>query len=82
MKLSVIIPAKDEEATLDRVLTDLYATIAELDSYDVEVFVVDDHSVDRTAEIARSHGAELVENKAKPGKGTALRAGFERASGP
>ena len=80
-KLSVVIPAKDEEATLDRVLTDLYATIARLEGHDVEVLVVDDHSTDRTAEIARSHGARVVENAGKSGKGMALRAGFAEASG-
>ena len=49
MKLSVIIPAKDEEATLGLVLEDLNKTIAELPGYEVEVICVDDHCRDRTA---------------------------------
>ncbi|MBZ5645604.1 MAG: glycosyltransferase family 2 protein [Acidobacteriia bacterium] len=81
MKLSVIIPAKDEEATLGRVLEDLSRTIRTLRGYAVEVICVDDHSRDRTAAIARQWGATVVENRRKPGKGNALRAGFEAATG-
>ena len=80
MKLSVIIPAKDEEETLGRVLEDLNQTIPNL-GYEVEVICVDDHSRDRTAAVARGLGARVVENQRKPGKGNALRAGFEAASG-
>jgi glycosyltransferase involved in cell wall biosynthesis len=79
--LSVIIPAKDEEETLGNVLEDLNNVIPKLDGYDVEVICVDDHSRDRTAAIARAMGARVVENRRKPGKGNALRAGFEAATG-
>jgi glycosyltransferase involved in cell wall biosynthesis len=81
MKLSLIIPAKDEEATLGKVLEDLYRTIPTLTGCDVEVICVDDHCTDRTAAIARGFGATVVENRRKPGKGNALRAGFEAATG-
>jgi len=81
MKVSVIIPAKDEEETLGRVLEDLNKSIAEVHGYSIEVIVVDDHSKDRTSAIARSCGARVVENQRKPGKGHALRAGFEAATG-
>jgi CDP-paratose 2-epimerase len=80
-KLSVIIPAKDEEETLGNVLEDLNSIIPTLDGYEVEVICVDDHSRDRTAAIARAMGARVVENRRKPGKGNALRAGFEAATG-
>lgn len=80
-KVSVIIPAKDEEETLPHVLTDLNATIAETPSYEFEVICVDDHSTDTTAQIARSFGARVVQNTRAPGKGMALRAGFEAATG-
>lgn len=78
--VSVIIPAKDEESTLGRVLDDLNQTIAQMPNYEVEVICVDDHSTDATANIARSFGAKVVENKKSPGKGTALRTGFEAAT--
>ena len=80
-KLSLIIPAKDEEATLGNLLEDLNNTIPKLEGYDVEVIIVDDHCKDRTAAIARAMGARVVENQRKPGKGNALRAGFEAATG-
>ena len=80
-RLSVVIPAKDEEATLGKVLADLKKTIPALHGYEVEVICVDDHSRDRTAEVARSLGARVVQNKMKPGKGNALRTGFEAATG-
>jgi glycosyltransferase involved in cell wall biosynthesis len=81
MKLSIIIPAKDEEATLGLVLEDLNQTIPALHGYEVEVICVDDHCRDRTAAIARGLGARVVENLRKPGKGNALRAGFGAATG-
>jgi glycosyltransferase involved in cell wall biosynthesis len=80
-KISIIIPAKNEEETLPMVLADLNETIRELNGYNVEVICVDDHSTDRTASIARSFGATVVENTGTPGKGAALRAGFQTASG-
>ena len=80
-KVSVIIPAKDEEETLGSVLDDLNKTIANLPMYEFEVICVDDRSKDATANIARSFGARVIENTRKCGKGTALRAGFEAATG-
>lgn len=80
--LSVIIPARNEEETLPMVLADLNATIATLTDQTVEVIVVDDRSTDRTAEIAKSFGAKVVHNTSgRSGKGMALRAGFENATG-
>jgi len=63
------------------VLRDLFQTIPELNGYKVEVICVDDHSTDRTAEIAREFGAQVVRNTGKAGKGMALRAGFQEATG-
>lgn len=81
-KLSVIIPARNEEETLPMVLGDLNAVIPTLHGYEVEAIVVDDRSTDRTAEIARALGARVVQNTSgRSGKGMALRAGFEAATG-
>jgi glycosyltransferase involved in cell wall biosynthesis len=79
--ISIIIPAKNEQDTLPVLLQDLYRTISQLNGYRVEVICVDDRSSDRTAEIARSFGAKVVQNTGKSGKGMALRAGFQAASG-
>jgi glycosyltransferase involved in cell wall biosynthesis len=81
IKLSLIIPAKDEEETLGRVLEDLYQVAPTLHGYTLETIVVDDHCRDRTAAIAKGFGACVVANKRLPGKGNALRAGFEAATG-
>jgi glycosyltransferase involved in cell wall biosynthesis len=80
-KISIIIPAQNEEATLGRVLDDVYQTIRQLAGYEAEVICVDDHSTDATAAIARSYGIKVVENTGRPGKGMALRIGFANASG-
>jgi glycosyltransferase involved in cell wall biosynthesis len=79
--LSIVIPARNEEATLPMVLRDLNAVIPKLEGYQVETIVVDDRSTDRTAALAREHGARVVPNARRSGKGMALRAGFEAASG-
>ena len=80
-KVSIIIPARDEEATLGKVLEDLYKVIPQLSNHEFEVICVDDHSTDATVSIAQSFGAKVIENKLKSGKGTALRSGFKEATG-
>ena len=81
MKVSVVIPAHNEEQTLPWVLHDLQQTIAGLRQHQFEVICVDDHSSDATASIARSFDATVVTNPGPGGKGMALRRGFERAAG-
>lgn len=63
-RLSIIIPVKNEEEHLPRLLK----TIAEQTFRDFEVIVADAHSTDRTAEIATSFGARVVEG-GMPGPG-------------
>ncbi len=59
MLLSVIIPAFDEELYLQETLSRLRDAIS-LCPCRVEVIVVDNESVDRTAEVARSFGATVA----------------------
>lgn len=68
--VSAIIPAKDEERTLDECLSSVRAQ----DYPRLEILVVDDRSGDRTLEIARRHQAEdprvrVVHNTAPPPPG-------------
>lgn len=56
MKISVIIPAHNEEMRLEHSLRAIMAQ----DHADYEVIVVDNASTDRTAEIARSFGVKVV----------------------
>lgn len=55
--VSIVVPARDEERNLPALLTSLAA----LQYPRTEVIVVDDASSDRTAEIARKHGARLIQ---------------------
>lgn len=80
-KVSIVIPAKNEEMNLGLVLDDLNKAIAAIPEWQVEVIVVDDKSTDRTGEVAREHGANVIRNTGPSGKGRALRVGFERSSG-
>lgn len=61
MKFSVVVPAHNEEALLPRGLAAIRAGAAEVDG-PVEVIVVANRCTDRTAEIARSDGALVVDS--------------------
>jgi glycosyltransferase involved in cell wall biosynthesis len=76
--ISVVIPAFDAERTLGAVLAALQAQQPAAD----ELIVVDDGSRDRTAEIARAHGATVVTPPRSGGyAGGARNAGWEVATG-
>ncbi|MDM7941655.1 MAG: glycosyltransferase [Hydrogenophaga sp.] len=57
--ISFIVPAYNEERLLGATLQALNAVAGALDEA-CEVIVVDDASTDRTAEVAREHGAQVV----------------------
>src|SRR5205809_3131271 len=81
MKLSVIIPCYNERATIETVVTAVRSAPVE----DVEIIVVDDGSTDGTRELlkAKPHGwvDKIVLQERNLGKGAALRAGFQAATG-
>lgn len=80
--VSIIIPAKDEEASLSRVLIDILSLKRKLSNqYALEIIVVDDHCIDTTAQIGRRKGISVIANSFPSGKGYALRTGFIRAKG-
>ena len=81
LKVSVVIPAKNEEMNIGRVLDDLNKTTAQLSGNEFEVIVVDDESTDRTGEVSQARGAKVIRNTGPSGKGRALRLGFENATG-
>lgn len=56
MKLSIIIPCKNEEANLPK----LFASIQKQTFTDYEIIVADAASTDRTAEIATAAGARVI----------------------
>lgn len=84
LKIDIIIPAKDEEETLGLVLEDLFDVIKgwEGDNYEFKVFVVNDHSEDKTVDIAESfNGVILLNNDRAAGKGNTLVKGFKESEG-
>jgi len=80
-KISIIIPAKNEEMNLGLVLNDLRQVLSQLSGYESEVIVVDDSSSDQTAKVARQGGASVIRNERPSGKGRALRLGFQHSTG-
>ena len=81
MKLSVVIPCYNERATIEAVVDAVRSGPVE----DVEIIVVDDGSTDGTRELlkAKPHGwvDKIVLQESNFGKGAALRAGFQNATG-
>ncbi len=80
-QVSIVIPIRDEEATIGQLLEDTRAAAERLRQYIFQVIVVDDGSSDQGPAIARARGAVVVSNQAPHGKGAALRCGFGVATG-
>jgi len=80
-RVSVIIPARNEEKNLPHLLESIKAQIFAPE----EVIVVDDCSSDRTAEVAAAYGAKVIRNTGLPdnwtGKNWALWNGFLESTG-
>src|SRR5919108_4217427 len=70
----VFIPAWNEEENLPAVLEELRHGLAEAD-----VLVVDDGSTDRTAEVARANGAQVLSFEQNRGLREGIAAGYRYA---
>lgn len=76
MRVSIVLPAKNEEQGLARVLPALRETMP-----DAELIVADDGSTDGTAAIAEAHGARVVRAPYSMGNGAAIKRGARAAGG-
>jgi glycosyltransferase involved in cell wall biosynthesis len=76
MRISVILPAKNESQGLQRTLPILRAHFPE-----AEVIVVDDGSTDATAAVAAEHGARVLSSPYSMGNGAAIKRGARAATG-
>jgi glycosyltransferase involved in cell wall biosynthesis len=79
-KVSVVIPALNEEKAIEAVIKQIPVEALEDMGYETEIIVVDNGSTDRTAEIARGHGVTVVFQPIR-GYGNAYKAGFDGATG-
>lgn len=76
-RISVVIPAYNEEKYLARCLVSLQDQTFPKDQY--EIVVVDNNSSDRTAEIAREHGVKVVHFAKIQGVSATRQEGIEKA---
>jgi glycosyltransferase involved in cell wall biosynthesis len=74
--LSIILPARNESSGLAGVLPALAAAFPT-----AELIVVNDGSVDDTAEVARRHGATVLTHPYSMGNGAAVKSGARHARG-
>jgi len=79
IELSIVLPCLNEERTVGRCVAQAMSFLAR-QKIKGEVLVADNGSTDRSAEIAKSNGAVVVQVD-KKGYGNALKGGFEAARG-
>jgi len=81
MKISVVIPAYNEESTIAQVVEE----VRKVDlgpGNELEIVVVDDGSRDRTREVLKTlPGIRAILNEKNAGKGAAVKTGFREATG-
>ena len=75
-KLSIVIPAKNEAAGLDKLLPELHEQMP-----NAEIIVVDDGSTDSTAEVCNQYAVKRVAHPYSLGNGAAVKSGARQATG-
>jgi len=80
-KLSIIIPAFNEEKTIEDILKRVYEM--ELKDWQKEIIVVDDGSIDNTRTFLKSweKKVNVIYKEKNEGKGSAVNIGFQKATG-
>src|SRR5579863_2759509 len=79
MKASIVIPAYNEEQAVGPVVAEL-REVLDSQGIEAEIIVVDDGSVDRTAQAAAAAGARVLRHRSNRGYGAALKSGIAAAS--
>jgi glycosyltransferase involved in cell wall biosynthesis len=80
MKVSVIIPTRNEEGSIGKVIESIHLALRSMDGARYEILVVDTDSKDKTRETARSLGARVIDEPRR-GYGRAYKTGFAEAKG-
>lgn len=78
MKISIVLPAKNEAKNISAVLQSIKSL--KLDA-DVEILVINDGSTDNTAELAKQGGAKVISHPYSQGNGAAIKTGARNATG-
>ncbi|MFA6050810.1 MAG: glycosyltransferase family 2 protein [Candidatus Paceibacterota bacterium] len=83
MKISIIIPAYNEEKTLEKIVERVLA--APVKNLSKEIIIVDDASTDKTSSImkalAERYGIKVIRHEVNQGKGAAVRNGIKASTG-
>lgn len=79
LRLSVVVPAYNEEATIARLLRSLIEQ--SLDNSEYEIILVDNNSTDNTVKIAQTFPDIIIVHESEPGVGAARRRGWSMAQG-
>ena len=74
--ISVIIPAKNEGKSIDVLISSLKQLYPNF-----EIIVIDDGSIDDTADVAKMAGAMVYSHPYNIGNGAAIKSGIRKASG-
>jgi glycosyltransferase involved in cell wall biosynthesis len=73
----IILPALNEEVTVAKVIDEIPREALKERGYRVDVVVVDNNSTDRTAQIAREKGVQVI-SEPRRGKGRAMRTALRK----
>lgn len=82
MKLSILIPAHNEETTIEQVLRQVENI--NIGQWEKEVIVINDGSSDRTAEVLQGinfTNLKIIHHKTNYGKGAAIKTGLKEVTG-
>ncbi len=86
MKLSIVIPAHNEQQNIVRCLAELHSVVWEQNLFPHEIIVVNDNSSDETESVVQSYMQQhdqvrLVNRQAPGGFGRAIRTGLDSVTG-
>ena len=79
-EVCIILPALNEEESIGKVIDEIPQEEINRRGYKQRVIVIDNGSIDKTGEISRGKGAEVILEPLR-GKGRALRTAFKHCSG-
>ena len=79
LSLSIVVPAKNEAATIGTLIRALHEQLGRLAGLEFEILVIDDGSTDGTAALAAECGARVIRHSESLGNGAAIKRGIREA---